>query len=668
MSPFLVTVAALVCLAAPPVPESSPALVGGRALLPADLVPAGAPQELVAWLRTAEALKKEADLRRAAPVPVVYDNTDLGDMDLRTLDVSVQVSPDLPELIWVEAKVEILALEDGVDEIQLRLDPFDVFRCDDADGEPLVCVWTSNYFGKVLVVTPPEPLLAGETFHIDLGYTGSLACEVEFMLPPCGFSPDRIFVTHSDYYPTRPGVYDPFSGALRVSVVGDLSVGATGTFAGKVPWEDGDGYTWIFEHLFEGFHMSFSVADFTRVEGVVEKLDLPISVFVTGEHVDNAGALLAVMEDVLEFYSETFTPFPWNKLDAVELPDSFSGGYGPLSTIMVAQGIFGVLPSEGGFGSVVSLFSHEIAHQWWGNFVAPGGMGSVWVSEGFAEFSSKLHDEVWSGSRWGFVRNGMSYAYGVPQTDDNAIADPLVAVNPNYFNIVYNKGSFVLDMLRHEVGEEAFFEAFHVYTDLYGQDLATVDEFQAIVEGIVGEDLAWFFDQWLHDTGVPRGSLTMEREELVEGTQLRLTMTQAPESWFRFTLPLKVHCLDGGAEEHRIFVDAAEFEAELVACPSQVVRVDPDPDRRLLRRFNSGGAADVNLNGEADAADLLDMAWYYGRDIVFTNQHGNSWFYPNWGYRDLADLNGSTPGKPDGLVDLLDVDLMVALIEMAGAR
>jgi hypothetical protein len=661
MSALLTVFAVLVGLGAPP----APALDGGRARLPVEELLPGAPVALEAWLRTAEALEKSAALRREAPAPAKYDNTSLGALDLRTLDVSVQVSPDLPELIWVETVVELLALEDGVDEIQLRLDEFDVFRCDGEDGEPLQCAWTSTYYGKVLVVTPPAPLAAGEIFRVELGYTGTLACDVEFMLPPCGFFEDRIFITHSDYYPTRPNAYDTFSGVLRVSVTGDLSVGATGTFVAKEPWEDGGGYTWIFEHLYEDFHMSFSVADFTRVEGRVDALDLPISVFVTGEHVDNAGAVLAVLEDVLTFYSETFATFPWNKLDAVELPDSFSGGYGPLSTIMVMQGMFGIPPSEGGFWSVVNLFSHEIAHQWWGNFVAPGGNDSVWVSEGFAEFSSKLHDEQWSGSRWGFVSNGMSYTYGVPQTADNAIADPLVAVNPQYFNIVYNKGSFVVDTLRHEIGDDAFFEAFHAYTDMYGENLATVDEFQAVVEGVVGADLSWFFDQWLHRTGIPRAAITADREEREDGTLLTLRVVQDAEAWFYFTLPLRVHCVDGTAEDHAVFVDAQEFEAAVTACPSQVVRTDPDPDRRLMRRFSSGGGADVNLDGEADAADLLDMAWYYERNIVFTNQHGNSWFYPNWGYRDLADINGPTPEKADGRVDLLDVDLLVALIELA---
>lgn len=663
MSALLTTVAVLLCLGAPP----APVIDGGPARLPVDQLPAGAPAALEAWLRTAEALEKAADLRREAPTPAKYDNTSLGALDLRTLDVSVQVSPALPELIWVETVVELLALEDGVEEIQLRLDEFDVFRCDGADGAPLQCDWTSTYYGKVLVVVPPAPLAAGETFLIDLGYTGSLACDVEFLLPPCGFSEDRIFITHSDYYPTRPNAYDTFSGMLRVSVAGDLSVGATGTFVGKEPWEDGGGHTWIFEHMFEDFHMSFSVADFTRVEGWVDELDLPISVFVTGDHVDNAGAILAVLADVLVFYSETFTVFPWNKLDAVELPDTFSGGYGPLSTIMVMQGMFAIPPSEGGFWSVVNLFSHEIAHQWWGNFVAPGGNDSVWVSEGFAEFSAKLHNEQWSGSRWGFVNNGMSYTYGVPQTNDNAIADPLVAVNPHYFNIVYNKGSFVVDTLRHEIGDQAFFEAFEAYTDAYGENLATVDEFQAVVEDVVGEDLTWFFEQWLHETGVPRAALTADREEREEGTLLSLHVDQDPDAWFRFTLPLRLHCADGSAEDHAVFVDAPDFEAALTACPSQVVRTDPDPERRLMRRLSSGGTADVNLDGVADAADLLDMAWYYERNIVFTNQHGNSWFYPNWGYRDLADINGPTPEKADGRVDLLDVDLLVAIIELAGA-
>jgi len=155
----------------------------------------------------------------------------------------------------------------------------------------------------------------------------------------------------------------------------------------------------------------------------------------------------------------------------------------------------------------------------------------------------------------------------------------------------------------------------------------------------------------------------MTREESTEGTMLRLGVSQAPDAWFRFSLSLAVQCGDGSSEERVVFVDAADFEAELVACTAGVVRVDPDPDRRIIRRFSSGGTADVNLDGEADAADLLDMAWYYQRNIVFTNQQGQSWFYPNWSYRDLADINGPTPEKPDGLVDMLDVDLLVALIE-----
>jgi len=670
MSALITTLSVLLCLGGPVTPDidgglPAPSTQDGLVRLPVEQIPAGAPPELEAWLRTAEALEKSATLRREAPTPAKYDNTSMGSLDLRTLDVSVQVSPALPEVIWVETVVELLALEDGVEEVQLRLDDFDVFRCADLAGDPLQCDWTSTYYGKVLVVKPPAPLAVGETFFVDLGYTGSLACDVEFLLPPCGFSEDRIFVTHSDYYPTRPNAYDPFSGVLRVSVVGDLSVGATGTFVGTVPWEDGAGSTWIFEHLYEGFHMSFSVADFTRVEGWVDELDLPISVFATGEHVANAGAILAVLSDVLVFYSETFTPFPWNKLDAVELPDTFSGGYGPMSTIMVMEAMFGIPPSEGGFWSVVNLFSHEIAHQWWGNFVAPGGNDSVWISEGFAEFSAKLHNESWSGSRWGFVNNGMSYTYGVPQTNDNAIADPLAAVNPHYFNIVYNKGSFVLDTLRHEIGDAVFFEALTAFTDLYGENLATVDEFQAVAEDVLGEELGWFFDQWIHRTGVPKAALHADREERDDGTLLRLGVDQDPEAWFRFTLPLRIHCVDGSAEDHRVFVDAPEFEVDVTACPSQVVRVDPDPDRRLMRRLSSGGTADVNLDGEADAADLLDMVWYYERNIVFTNQHGNSWFYPNWGYRDLADINGPTPEKADGRVDLLDVDLLVAIIELA---
>ncbi len=83
MSAVISTLAVLLCLGAP----QPPTLDGGRARLPVQELPAGAPPELEAWLRTAAALEKGAAFRRDAPAPAKYDNTSMGSLDLRTLDV-----------------------------------------------------------------------------------------------------------------------------------------------------------------------------------------------------------------------------------------------------------------------------------------------------------------------------------------------------------------------------------------------------------------------------------------------------------------------------------------------------------------------------------------------------------------------------------------------------
>ncbi|MBM4371442.1 MAG: hypothetical protein FJ098_07290, partial [Deltaproteobacteria bacterium] len=325
--------------------------------------------------------------------------------------------------------------------------------------------------------------------------------------------------------------------------------------------------------------------------------------------------------------------------------------------------LFGVRSDEGGFYGVVDLFSHEIAHQWWGNLVAPGASDSVWLSEGFAEFSSKLHSEQRTGSRWGFMANGMSYVYGVPAADDSAIADTLTLINPHYVTIEYSKGSCVLDMLRHELGEGIFFELLQAYAERFGEGLATVADFEALAAEVSGQDLAWFFEQWLHRTGYPRATLGVERGSQATEGGLLLHVDQDPASFFRFTLPLRARCADGETEWVQAPVDAASVSVTLTACGGAVRGLDPDPERRLLRRFSTGMSPDINLDGSSDAADLLDMAWYYGRDIVFDGRDGGSWFWPNGSYRDLADLTGPTPEKPDGRVDMTDVELLVALLE-----
>ncbi len=148
-------------------------------------------------------------------------------------------------------------------------------------------------------------------------------------------------------------------------------------------------------------------------------------------------------------------------------------------------------------GKPNSLIAHELAHMWWGDYITMSEWPHIWLNESFATYSDALYQEYVYGSD--HLRNLMwSYAN---QDYPGSIYDPVYL----FHSIVYTKGAFVLHMLRNIVGDPDFWLILQTYyaDQRFAYGNASTEDFRSICESVYGEDLEWFFEQWIYGTKRP---------------------------------------------------------------------------------------------------------------------------------------------------------------------
>ncbi len=154
--------------------------------------------------------------------------------------------------------------------------------------------------------------------------------------------------------------------------------------------------------------------------------------------------------------------------------------------------------SMGSYGE--NTIAHELAHQWWGDLVTCSNFHHIWINEGFATYSEALY--------WGEVAGEDSLhghmALKVNDVSSSVYRPDTSSVGQIFsYSMVYQKGAWVLHMLRHVVGDETFFASLAAYRDEFQFRTASTEDFQGVVEEVWGQDLEWFFDQWIYGIGRP---------------------------------------------------------------------------------------------------------------------------------------------------------------------
>ena len=163
--------------------------------------------------------------------------------------------------------------------------------------------------------------------------------------------------------------------------------------------------------------------------------------------------------------------------------------------------IFYAENSVTGKGTAEGLMAHEIAHQWFGNSVTENDWHHVWLSEGFATYLTAVYLEKTYGKekldeQMKSARNRVLGFYKRSQRPiiDTTVTDLMKLLNANS----YQKGAWVLHMLRRKLGDDLFLEGLRSYYKKYRNRNAGTSDFQKVMEGVYKKDLSEFFKQWLY--------------------------------------------------------------------------------------------------------------------------------------------------------------------------
>jgi aminopeptidase N len=361
------------------------------------------------------------------------------------------------------------------------------------------------------------------------------------------FFSDNWPVKARQWLPTLDHPYDKATSEMRVSAPAHYQVVSNGLLVEETDLGSG--------RRLSHWRQSVPIASWLNVLGVARfAVDhrpawrgIPIETWVYAQDRDNGFALFAnPTVAVLDFLSDRVGPYPYERLGNIQA-NGVKGGMESATSIFYGDDSVKD-PRSTRWRNVII---HEIAHQWFGNSVTESDWDHVWLSEGFASYFTQLfiehaygRDEAIAGLRTSrdtireFEQKNPNYRI----IHDNLADMSQVLSGPG----TYQKGAWTLHMLRGIIGDAAFWTGIREYYKRFRDANATTADFRRTMEQASGQELGWFFDQWLTRGGFPK--LRARWSYDAPAKQLRLDVEQLqPGPPFRLPIQLAIE-VDGNAQ------------------------------------------------------------------------------------------------------------------------
>jgi tetratricopeptide (TPR) repeat protein len=247
------------------------------------------------------------------------------------------------------------------------------------------------------------------------------------------------------------------------------------------------------------------------------------------------------------------------------------------------------------------LLANAIAHQWWGVSVSPDTKDDWWLVDGFSRYSEAMYVESAAGAA-GLeeVVKDMSVGALAYDTIPLSSAGKLDPFSTEFQSLVTDKGAMILHMLRWVLGEDKYLKTMREFAETYAGKSASMDDFRTIAEKYHGEQLTWFFSQWLDSTGAPEFKVKYTTYRLGNNKGFRVTGEIGQDlDLFRMPVNLRIDT-DGKTEEKKIEVVGTNspFVLETFGRPR---RIAVDPDHHILTN-----SSEVKLRASIRRGQVLE--------------------------------------------------------------
>jgi hypothetical protein len=371
---------------------------------------------------------------------------------------------------------------------------------------------------------------------------------------------------------------------------------------------------------------------------------LNLTVYTTEEHKAVAQEYADTAVKEFFFYTTTFGPPFNNTLNVVELPnDTVPSAWAPEVAAMASRA----------FSTKTNyrLLANTIAHQWWGTMVSPASKNDWWLNDGAARYSEAMYVEHVAGLA-GFqeVAKDMSVGALAYQTVPLADIGKLDTFSPEFQSLATDKGGMIFNMLRWVIGDNAFDKTMRTFVSQYAGKSVTVDNLRKVAEEASGQQLSWFFTQWLNSTGAPefKNKYTVYRTQ--KGFRVVGEIAQDMDL-FRMPVELKIDT-DGKTEIKKVEVQGTNsaYAVETFGKPRRIT-IDPNNDvlqnsqELQVRTAIMRGQQDVEQNDLTEALKEFQKALDINKNSSLAHYRIAEVFFLQHNYQSAANayreaLNG----------------------------
>ncbi len=481
--------------------------------------------------------------------------------------------------------------------------------------------------GRKLRVRLPDAKAAGERFDLDITYSGAPRRGLYFIGPDTGYphKGTQVWTQGQDedsryWFPCFDAPHEKATSEVEVTIPAHLFALSNGVLvADRV---DGDRRTlhWRLDEPHSCYLVTLAVGDFAAIER--RWRDVPVVYYVERGKEAAAERTLARTPQMLELFSQRFgVEYPYPRYAQVFVSDFIFGGMENTSATTLTDTV--LIDERASLDyDIDALVAHELAHQWFGDLVTCRDWGEGWLNEGFATYSEYLWREHYEGRDAADLElEDWAQAYF---GEDAARYRRTIAIKHYdepvdiFDHHLYEKGGRVLHMLRHQLGDDAFFASLRHYLTKHRHGAVESRDLARAIEEATGKVMDGFFSQWVIDgAGHPELELELRWDAERGAMCLKLSQTQeldARTPCFRFATKLRFR-VGGQTVERAIEITEKQhvFHVELEEEPAQAIF---DPGKVLLARVKLEKSESLwiaELRGAELAIDRIAAARALGK-------------------------------------------------------
>jgi aminopeptidase N len=330
---------------------------------------------------------------------------------------------------------------------------------------------------------------------------------------------------------------------------------------------------------------------------------VPLSYLVPKGRLEDGIRTFARTPEMIEHFGTlTGTPYPWNKYAQVVVSDFIFGGMENTTATTMYEHI--LLDARAAIDTTSDdLIAHELAHQWFGDYVTCRDWSEGWLNEGFATF----FEHVWREKLVGRDE----YEYGIKNDLDAYLGEaagryrrPIVCQDYDapldlFDRHLYEKGGLTLHTLRVELGDTLFWKGVGLYLQRHARGVVETRDLMRALEEVSGRSLGRLFEQAVYRPGHPECDVQVawEKKVLTVSVKQHQATTDGVPAVFEFPLVIEIHEeAEGGkrgASRRERLVVTQKVDSFAVPCDARPAFVVVDPDMRILGEVHAKGPNDM---------------------------------------------------------------------------